>query len=157
MSSMLQVKRVSKTIKIFAVVQFALVAMLVYMAVLFQEKLRSLGRANNFMHGVVAASIIQLLLLYPIKKLAAKDAERDLRLTTDNPTKEELKAISKNKRFSDVIKMSTFGFFAIFILAAPGDPLVMSVIYYSFVLTILSYLQCYNFAAKRQIKEQAKP
>lgn len=148
-------KKVSKTIRIFAVVQIGLVAMLVYMAVNFQEKLRLLGRANNFMQGVIAAAIIQLVIFYPISKFATKEAGRDLS-STGNLTKEELKAFSKKKRYSDIIKMSTFGFFVIFIVAAPGDPLVMSVIYYSFILTILTYLQCYNFAAKRLMKEQAK-
>jgi len=157
MPSTLDVKKVSKTIKIFAVAQVGLVAMLVYTAVNFQAKLRSMGRANNFMQGVIAASIIQLILFFPIKLFAAKEADRDITLAGNNLTKEELKAFSKKKRFSDIIKMSTFGFFVIFILAAPGDPLVMSVIYYSFVLTILTYLQCYNFAAKKLMKERAQP
>lgn len=154
MSSNLEFKKVTRVIRIYAVVQFALVAMLVYMAVNFQEKLRILGRAHNFMQGVIATFVLQLALFYPINKLATKDANRDISMIGGKFTKEELKVISKKKRYSDIAKMSTFGFFIIFIMAAPADPLVLSVIYYTFVLTILTYLQCYNFAAKKLMKEK---
>ena len=157
MAKNLNTSKLSKTSKIFGLVQFGLVALLVYMAVNFQHKLTLMGRANNFMHGAIAAAVIQLLLFFPIKKFAAKEADRDLYLASAVLTKEEVKEYTKKKRWSDIIKMSTFGFFIIFILAAPTDPLVLSVIYYSFILTILSYLQCYNFAAKKLVKEQAEP
>ena len=149
----LDFKRTSKTIKIFAVVQFGLVALLAYTAFIFQQQLLMLGRGNNFMFAVIAASLVQLLFFFPIKKFAAKEADRDLYLATTTLSKEETKAFSKKKRFSDIVKMSTFGFFVIFLVAAPADPFVLSVIYYSFILTILSYLQCYNFAAKRLVKK----
>jgi hypothetical protein len=157
MSSTLDFRKVSKNIKIFAVVQFGLLALLVYMAVNFQQKLRIIGREYRFMHGVIASFVIQLLLFYPIYKFAAKDADRDLYLTGKNLTKEEIKVFSKKKRYSDIIKISTIGFFVIFIVTAPGDPFILSIIFYSFILTILTYLQCYNFAAKKLMKEQANP
>lgn len=157
----LDLKRTYKTIKIFSVVQFGLVALLAYTAFEFQQRLLELGRGNNFMYAVIAASLVQLLLFFPIKKFAAKEADRDLYLATTTLSKEETKAFAKKKRFSDIIKMSTFSFFVIFLVAAPGtpaapgDPFVLSVIYYSFILTILSYLQCYNFSAKRLMKERS--
>ena len=154
MTRALDFKKINKTIRIFAVVQFGLMALLVYMAVNFQTKLLTLGRERNFMQGVIATFVIELALFYPIYKFAAKEANWDLFLT-GNLTKEEIKAVSKKKRFADIIKISTFGFFVVFILAAPGDPLVLSVLYYSFILTILTYLQCYNFVAKKLMKEQA--
>jgi Mn2+/Fe2+ NRAMP family transporter len=157
MTSTPDFKKINKTMKIFAVVQFGLLALLIYMAVNFQGKLRMLGRERNFMQGVIASFIIQLILFYPIYKFAAKEADRDLTLTGAPLTKEQLKEFSKKKRFADIIKMSTFGFYVIFMLAAPADPLVLSVIYYSFVLTILTYLQCYNFAAKKLMKDRSTP
>lgn len=157
MPSTFDFKKIRKTMRIFAVVQFGLVALLIYMAVNFQEKLRSIGRPQNFMHGVIGAFIVQLALFYPIYKLAAKDADRDLMVTAGNLSKEESKAVSKKKRYSDIIKMSTFGFFLVFIMAAPADPLVLSVIFYSFILTILTYLQCYNFAAKKLMRDKSTP
>jgi len=151
------INKLKKTMKIFTVVQFGLLALLVYMAVNFQGQLRAIGRANNFMYGVITASLIQLILFFPIKKFAAKEADRDLYLSTTTLSKEEMKVYSKKKRYSDIAKMSTFGFFIIFIIGAPADPLVLSVIYYSFVLTILTYLQCYNFAAKKLMQEPGAP
>jgi hypothetical protein len=156
MPDTLDFKKVSKNIKIFAVVQFGLVALLVYMAVNFQMALRRRGLEFRFMHGVIVAFVIQLALFYPIYKFAAKDADRDLTLTGSNLTKEEVKAFSKKKRFSDIIKISTIGFFVTFIMAAPANsPFVLSVIYYSFILTILTYLQCYNFAAKKLMRDHS--
>jgi len=153
MTGTLDFKKINKTMKIFAAVQFGLVALLVFTAVNFQEKLRMLGRGQQFMGAVTATFVIQLALFYPIFKFAAKEADRDFSLIGRTLDKEEMKAFSKRKRWADIIKMSTFGFFVIFMLAAPGDPLVLSVIFYSFILTILTYLQCYNFAAKKLRKE----
>jgi len=147
--------KLSKTIRIFGVVQLGLIALLVYMAVNFQEKLRMLGRENRFMHGVIAAFIVELLVLYPIYTFAGKEVERDLAISSGNLSKEEMDALAKKKRFSDIIKISAMGFFIIFIMAAPADPFILSIIYYSFVLTILCYLQCYNFAARKLMKGQA--
>ena len=150
-------KKVGRTIKIFVVAQVGLVAMLVYRAILFQEKFRLKGRADGFMFAVIATFVIQLAVFYPINKFAAKEAERDLSLTASNLSNDEIKALSKKKRMSDIIKFSVFCFYTMFILQAPSIPLILSVLYFSFILTILTYLQCYNFAAKRLMKENAVP
>lgn len=157
MPGTLNFKKVGRTIKIFAVAQLGLVAMLVYMAILFQEKFRINGKANGFMYAVIATFVIQLAIFYPINKFAAKEAERDLSLTSTNLSNDEIKALSKKKRYSDIIKFSVFCFYTMFILQAPSIPLILSVLYFSFILTILTYLQCYNFAAKRLIKESTTP
>jgi len=153
MTGTLDFKKINKTIKIFAVVQFGLVALLIFTAVNFQEKLRMVGRGHQFMGGVTATFVIQLLLFYPIFKFAAKEAGRDFALVGRTLSKEEIKEFSKKKRWADSFKMAAFGFFVIFMLAAPADPLVLSVIFYSFILTILTYLQCYNFAVKKLKKD----
>jgi len=153
MQASVDFKRIGRTIKIFAVAQFGLVAMLVYMAILFQQKLRLIGRSHNFLQAVIVTLVIQLALFYPINKFAGKEVERDLALTGTGLSKEELKALTKKKRMADVIKGAVLGFFGMFIAKAPGDPLVLSVLFFSFILTILTYLQCYNFAAKRLMKK----
>jgi len=145
---MAQFSKLKKTMKIFAVVQAGLIALLVFMAVNFQTKLRLLHREHNFMQGVVFSFVVQLVLFYPIYRFAGKEAERDLALAS-NPSTAEINAIFKKKRFADVLKVSVFLFFLVFIIASPADPQALSIIYYSFVLTILTYLQCYNFAAKK--------
>jgi len=157
MPGTLNFKKVGRTIKIFAVAQLGLVAMLVYMAILFQEKFRINGKPNSFMYAVIGTFVIQLAIFYPINKFAAKEAERDLSLTSTNLGNDEIKALSKKKRYSDIIKFSVFLFYSMFILQAPSIPLILSVLYFSFILTVLTYLQCYNFAAKRLIKENTTP
>lgn len=151
----LDLKKIKKTIRIFAIAQFGLIALLLYMAVGFQQQLQMLGRAQNFMGGVITAFVIQLIVFFPIFRFAKREAERDFALVDRTPTAEETKTFAKKKRWADVIKMSTFGFYFIFIMAAPNNPVILSVIYYSFILTILTYLQSYNFAAKKLAKETA--
>ncbi|GFO53436.1 hypothetical protein GMSM_04430 [Geomonas sp. Red276] len=155
MANIVDFKKMDKTIRIFGVVQIALVGLLVFMAVEFQQKLRLLGREFRFMHGVLAAFAFQMLLFFPIFKLAGKDADRDLTVMGGTLTNEEMNAMAKKKRFSDIIKIAFLGFFVVFATAAPPDPFILSVIYYSFILTILTYLQSYNFHA-RKLKEQVK-
>lgn len=142
-------KKMSKTMKIYGVVQVGLLALLVYMAVNFQQKLRAVGRDFRFMHGVLSALAIQLLLFYPIYRFAGKEAARDLSLTVSGLTKDEMNALIKQKKLSDVVKIAVLGFFVVFVTTAPSEPFILSVIYYSFILTILTYLQCYNFAARK--------
>lgn len=155
MTDTLDFRKFNKTIRIFGVVQLGLIALLVFMAVNFQGKLRMQDREYRFMHGVIAAFVVEILLFYPVYKFAEKEAGRDLAFTSRSLSKDEITALGKKKRFSDVIKISTFGFFVIFIVAAPADTFILSIIYYSFVLTILCYLQCYNFVARKLMKEQS--
>lgn len=159
MPPIMDLPKIKKTIRIFAVAQGALIALLVFMAVLFQQRLQLLGKGEQFMNGVVAAFVIQLLLFYPVFRFANKEAERDFSLIGKTLNQEELKSFTKQKRWADVVKMAVFGFFFIFILALkPTTPtLVLSVVYYSFVLTVITYLQCYNFAARKRSKTLGTP
>lgn len=152
MPAILDQKKINKTIKIFAVAQFGLIALLVYTAVKFQHYLLAVGRGYRFMNGVVAAFVIQLLLFYPIYRFAAKEAERDFSLIDRELSDREAKEFAKKKRWTDITKISTLGFYFIFSLAAPADPFILSIIIYSFLLTILTYLQSYSFAVKKLSK-----
>ncbi|TSK07409.1 MAG: hypothetical protein FPO08_12455 [Geobacter sp.] len=152
MPAILDQKKINKTVKIFTVAQFGLIALLVYTAVKFQHHLLSVGRGYRFMNGVVAAFVIQLLLFYPIYRFAAKEAERDFSLIDRELSERESKEFTKKKRWADITKISTLGFYFIFSLAAPADPFILSIIIYSFLLTILTYLQSYSFAVKKLSK-----
>jgi len=145
-------QKIGKTIKIFAVAQFALVLMLAYMAVQFQASFQAQGIPGRFMNGVVASFVIQMLLFYPIYRFSANEVARDLALTAGDLTAVQLKELGKKKRYSDIAKASVFFFFGMFILQAPKALIVLSVLYFSFILTVLSYLQCYNFAAKKKMR-----
>jgi Mn2+/Fe2+ NRAMP family transporter len=157
MPGTLNFKKVGRTIKIFAVAQLGLIAMLVFVAIQFQAQFRARGGASSFMQAVMVSFVIQMALLYPIFKFSSKEAERDLALTATNLSTEEVKALTKKKRFSDMVKLAVFCFFSMFILQAPNVHLVLSVLYFSFILTILTYLQCYNFAAKKLMRQHTAP
>lgn len=149
MADTLDLKKINKTIKIFAGVQVGLIAILIYTAINFQRQLQAVGRGYRFMNGVIYAFVIQLLLFYPIFRFASKEADRDFSIVGKTLSKEETKEFAKKKRWADVTKMSVMGFYFIFSLASPADPFVLSVIIYSFLLTILTYLQCYSFTMKK--------
>lgn len=152
MPAILDQKKINKTVKIFAVAQFGLIALLVYTAVKFQHHLMILGRGYRFMNGVVAAFVIEILLFYPIYKFASNEAERDFSVSGRDLSAQEAKEFAKKKRWADITKMSTLGFYFIFSMAAPAEPFILSIVIYSFLLTILTYLQCYSFAVKKLSK-----
>jgi|GEM_PF-914590 len=162
MPGTLNFKKVAKTIKIFAFAQVGLMAMLVYVAMLFQKQFLVDNRSDYFMYSVIASFLIQCLFFYPIYKFSGKEADRDLTLTSSNLNTEEIKVLSKKKRYSDIAKFSVFIFYSMFILQAPGknapgSHLVLIILYFSFILTVLTYLQCYNFAAKKLMKQGTVP
>ncbi|MBT0651603.1 hypothetical protein [Geomobilimonas luticola] len=147
-------KRLRRLTTIYLVVQVFLVILLVYMAMNFQTGLQTEGRPQRFLHSVVVTLIIQLALFYPLNKLAARDAEREVDSCAIGLSVEEQKGLRSKRIIGDSIKTAIFIFFITFILKAPQDLFILSIIYFSFILTILSYFQCYNFAAKRLMREK---
>ena len=154
MPAILDLKKINKTIKIFLVAQYGLIALLVFTAVQFQKRLQEVGRGYRFMNGVVAAFVVQILLFYPIFRFATKEAEQDFSLIDRTLNEQQTKEFAKKRRWVDITKTSTLGFYFIFALAAPSDPFILSVIIYSFLLTVLTYLQCYSFAVKKLTRER---
>ncbi len=154
MANKFDFKKLRRLITIYAVVQVFLVALLIFMAVNFQAGLQAEGRPQRFLHGVVAALIIQLALFYPINRFAAIEAKREVDSCATNLSPEELKAIRNKRMVGDVVKTGIFIFFITFIYKAPKDRFFLSIIFFTFILTALSYFQNYNFAAKRAMKEK---
>ena len=142
--------RLRRLITIYAVVQVVLVALLVYMALKFQTRLPS----DRFMKSVVATLVVQLALFYPINKFAAREAEREVDACGAGLSPEQVKGLRNKRLFGDVIKMSVFIFFITFIYKAPPHPFVLSVLFFTFILTFLSYFQCFNFAARRLMRQK---
>ena len=136
-------------IKIYGIAQIFLIGLLVYMAVYFQAALQ-----QRFMNSVLVSLVIQLALFYPVYRYAAREANRDIETTAVGLTGDELKKFRTSRLISDTCKWAYFIFFAVFAFKAPKVPFILSVIIFSFILTTLSYLQCYNFVAKRQMKEK---
>lgn len=155
MSSGFDFKKLRRLIMIHVVVQILLVILLIYIALLFQATLGPL-----FWKSIIITMIIQLLNFYPVNFFANKEAKRELASLAYNLTQEEFKSLRTKRIIGEVIKMSVFAFFLIFALTFKGAPSIVatrftySLIFFNFILTYLTYFQCFNFAAKQEMKEK---
>ncbi len=147
-------KKMRRLITIYAVVQVLLVALLIYMAIYFQASLQAEGRPQRFFQSIIATLVIQLALFYPINRFASNEAKREVESCATGLAVDDLKSFRTKRMVGDVVKTGIFIFFLIFAFKAPQNTTILCVIYYSFILTVLSYFQNYNFAAKRAMKEK---
>lgn len=145
--------KLKKLIVIYRVVQVFLLGLLVYMAYSFQQIFQAKGMPQIFLNSIVTAIVIQLLLFYPIRKFALAEAEREAASAGPDLSVDALKALRQRRIFSDILKMAVFLGFTIFILLAPSATFVMSTAFFCFILTLLTYFQCFNFAVARAIKK----
>lgn len=143
--------RLRRLLKIYLVCQVFLGILLIYMAMHFQSGLLAQGRPQRFFHSVVAAFIFQVVLFYPIWKFAGKEADREIDSSATGLSDEQLKALRKRRMFSDMVKTGVFVFFVTFFYKAPKDLFILAVLFFSFILTYLSYFQCVTTRIKRGI------
>lgn len=141
-------------IKIYFVAQVLLIGFLIYMAFSFQAGLQAEGRPQRFFHSVVTSLVLQLALFYPISKFAAREAGREIEASAVGIGPDELKKLRTKRMIGDTCKWAYFIFFVAFIYKVPTDRFFLSIIYFTFILTSITYFQCYNFAAKRLMKEK---
>jgi len=103
--------------------------------------------------------MVQLLLLYPAWWLSGRDVTVELETAMAGITPEQLLVLRRRRMLGDLWKISALGFFVLFIILIPdtgkgrGASLILSASYFSFLLTILTYLQCFNLRAARRRKE----
>jgi len=147
-------KKIQRLIKIHVGVQILLTLLLLYIALQFQAALGPL-----FWKSVVITMIIQLIIFYPVNFFAGKEAKREVAATAVSLSQEEFKSQRTKRIIGEVIKMAVFAFFLIFTYAAPvtaniqANRFTQSLIFLNFILTYLTYFQCFNYAAKREISE----
>ena len=149
--------RLKKFMIITTVIQVFLVALLVYLALHFQAGLAAGGKPEWFIKGIVIALVVQLALFYPIRKFAEKEALREIDSSAFGLTPEELRALRTRRMISDVIKMAVLAFFIIFLLAVakPAMKLIVWPAYLTFILTVLAYFQCFQFAVRREMRAKS--
>lgn len=145
-------KRLRRQLTIFTVVQLFLVALLVFMAVNFQAQFQAKGMPQIFLNSVLMTLVIQLIIFYPLNRFASREADQEIAACRINLSVEEQKELRRKRLFGDFIKAAIFIFFLTFIARAPAATFVMSTTFFTFILTILAYFQCFNFAAKRGIR-----
>jgi hypothetical protein len=146
--------RLRRTIVINRVIQIVLLALLVFLVFKVQTGLQAQGRPQRFLHGIFVCVALQLALFYPLSKAAGKDAQREIETSQTGLTPEQTQDIRRRRIFSDFMKTAVFLFFVTFILRAPGDLFLQSIILFTFILTIITYFQCFNFSAKRKMSGQ---
>lgn len=147
-------QKLRKHMTIFRVAQIFLFVILVYMAVNFQAQFVNSGKGGQFLKSVIAALVIQLILFYPINKFAAGDAEREMAALVPGTPQEELSKLRSKRIVSDYTKAAVFIFFITFISTAPAILVVNSTVFFVFILSVLTYFQCYNFVIRRAMKNQ---
>jgi hypothetical protein len=147
-------RHIRKTLIIHRIVQIVLIALLLYMALHFQQTFQTkYGNLKPFYHSLIATLLIQVALFFPIRKFADKEANRELAAAAKSPlTIDEQKQLRSQRLFSDFIKASVFIFFATFTLIAPPAGFVLSTTFFCCIGTVLSYLQSFNCAVRRQLE-----
>jgi hypothetical protein len=159
MSTVFDFKKLRRLINIYAVVQAGLVALLIYVAMNFQAGLVSIGRGELFNKSIIITLLMQLAMFYPVYKFASREASLAVDAVEEGLTAEQQKSQRNKRLVGDVIKAGVFCFYLAFTLLIssknldlPAKRFVLSMIFFNFILTYLSYFQCFNFAAKREMK-----
>jgi len=152
-------KRLRRTIIIFRVVQALLLGLLVFMALNFQQIFYMGGKPELFFSSITAALVIQLILFYPVYRLAKRDAGVEFESSAIGLTAEDLKAFRKKRLLGDLWKFAGITFYVSFVVfvpdakIAPGVSPVLATTIFSFLMSGLAYFQCFNYSAKKRMNE----
>jgi len=144
---------------IYRMIQVALLGLFMFMAFNFMQLFGKLGTPDYFFKALMISLVIQLILLYPAWLLAGRDLEVEIETGRSDITPEQLVTLRRKRLLGDLWKISGLGFFIMFIIMAPdankgrGASLFLAAAYFSFLLTTLTYLQCFNLRAARRRKE----
>ena len=155
-------KKLQRTMMVNRIVQTVLLALLIYLAVNFQSLFTQQGKPEQFFSSVVLAVLVQLLLIYPIYKLAWRDVGIEIDSSAIGVTPEQTAALRKKRLLGEMWKVCGIAFFLVFVVMvpdvkkAPGARLVLASTIFSFLLTCLMYFQCFNFACKKRVTSGGK-
>ncbi|QEM69610.1 hypothetical protein FO488_16600 [Geobacter sp. FeAm09] len=153
------VKRVNRTVMVYRVVQVALLALLGYMAFNFQRLFALRGRPDQFITSIVVAIVVQVLIIYPVYRLAWRDAGIEIEGSVPGLSGEQVAALRRKRLMGDLWKSCAVIFFLTFVVLAPDQtktkaaPLVLSGILFSFLFACLAYFQCFNFSVRKRMKQ----
>ena len=142
------VLRVKRQMMIHTVVQVFLVALLLFMVWYFQRVFSVKGEPQVFFNSIFFTLILQAALFYPIYRFAATEARNEITAQTATAP-EEVQALRKKRIAGDFLKAAAFIFYVTFISLSPPVTFVLSTTFFSFIATAVTYLQSFNFCAKR--------
>ncbi|MSN26965.1 MAG: hypothetical protein GJV46_13975 [Geobacter sp.] len=156
--AVVEFKKLNRQMMLYRIVQTILLGLLVFMALSFQSLFAVRGKPEQFITSLAAAIIIQLLLIYPVYKLAWRDAGIEIEGNATGLSNVQLTALRKKRLIGDLWKFCSVVFFIVFVALIPdakksaGSSFFLAITIFSFLLTCLMYFQCFNFSAKKQIK-----
>lgn len=142
--------RIKRITLAYRCIQIVLLLLLAVVAFMFQTRY-----PGQFFISFVVAVVAQGVLLYPVYRLAWRDAGVELDSCVPGLTAEQLLALRKKRLFGDLWKASLLVFFLIFVARIPdaqkvGTPFFLSTSLYSFLLILLTYFQCFNYSIKKR-------
>lgn len=152
-------KKLNRQMMVYRIVQTILTGLLIVLAIMFQGRFALLQKPGQFFSSIAAAIVVQLLLIYPVYRLAWRDAGVEIEGSVAPLTTEQVAALRKKRLIGDLWKFCGVAFFIVFVSLVPdarkasGAPLVLASTIFSFLLTCLMYFQCFNFSAKKRMKE----
>lgn len=151
-------KKLNRQMMVYRIVQTVLTGLLIVLAIMFQGQFTALHRPGQFIASIEVAIAVQLLLIYPVYRLAWRDAGVEIEGSQPKLSTEQLAALRKKRLIGDLWKFCGVAFYIVFVTLAPDAkksvgaiPVLASTIF-SFLLTCLMYFQCFNFSAKKRMK-----
>jgi len=156
--AVVEFKKLKRQMMLYRIVQTILTGLLIVMAIFFQSRFVALNKPELFMRSIIFSMIIQLLLIWPVYKLAWRDAGVEIEGNHPDLTPEQQGALRKKRLIGDMWKFCGVAFYVVFVTLVPdakksvGTIPVYAITIFSFLLTCLLYFQCFNFSAKKQIK-----
>jgi hypothetical protein len=148
------IRRLRRALLIYRAVQILLCGLLIYMALHFQQLFAAKGTPHVFRNSLLATLLLQLALFFPLRRFADKEARRELAAAAAQTTAEQQKLLRQQRLFADVLKGAVFLGFVIFIMMAPPVTFVLSTALFCFIVTVITYLQCFNFVVRRELINQ---
>jgi NhaP-type Na+/H+ or K+/H+ antiporter len=151
-------KKLNRQMMIYRIVQSILTGLLIVLAIVFQSRFAALHKPEQFIRSVAVSVIVQMILIYPVYRLAWRDAGVEIEGSQPKLTVEQQAALRKKRLIGDLWKFCGVAFFVVFVTLVPdakkasGAPLVLAATIFSFLLTCLMYFQCFNFSAKKLIR-----
>lgn len=141
--------RLRRTLLIHRIVQVILCVLLVYMALHFQQLFHAQGMPQVFRNSLLATLLLQFALFFPLRRFASKEAQRELAVVEAGADVERHKQLRQQRLIGDTLKGAVFLGFATFIMIAPPATFVLSTAFFCFIVTVVTYLQCFNFSVRR--------
>jgi hypothetical protein len=151
-------KKLNRQMMLYRIVQTILTGLLIVLAIIFQGQFAALHKASQFISSIVASIAVQLLVIYPVYRLAWRDAGIEIEGCAPDLSAVQLTALRKKRLIGDLWKFCGVAFFIVFVALVPdskkaaGAPLVLASTIFSFLLTCLMYFQCFNFSARKLMR-----